>query len=96
MPLEQRLGQIEKKLKPLPKGPKYEPQYMDLFDFPKETVVTALGVLKDVTGDYQCILKLNQIENANLNEYIALNHLTPAQLYDLMVTSGGLSDVLRP
>jgi hypothetical protein len=84
--LERRLRQIEDRLNPKAKGPKCEPQYMDLLDFSKETVVAALGILKDV-GGYQLMLRTKELAVANKEELDTLNKLTPGQFYDLMVNN---------
>jgi len=67
-------------------GAKYERQYLNLLDFPKETVIGALGVLKDA-GGYQLMLSPEVLETVSEEELNALNNLTPGQLYDLMVIS---------
>ena len=83
--LERRLRQIEDRLKPQPRSPKYEPQCMGLLDFPKATVVAALDILKD-TGGYQLMLRPEELAAANKEELDALNKLTPGQFYDLILT----------
>jgi len=53
---------------------------MGLLDFPKATVVAALGILKDA-GGYQLMLRPEELAVANKEELDALNKLTPGQFY---------------
>jgi len=84
MALEQRLRNIEERLKRQMRGTKCEPQYIDLLDLPKEMIVETFRILKESTQGCQCMLKLDQIEGANSSEYIPFDQFTPEQLYDLM------------
>ena len=85
MAFEQRLRQIENRLKRQPGGHKYEPEYMDLLDLPKETVIDTLGVLKDA-GGYQLMFRQEQVAMVSKDELNALNKLTPGQFYEMMLT----------
>ena len=80
MKLEQRLRKVEEKLKPPPKVSEYEPRYIEI---PKETVVAALGILKDV-GGYQFMLGAKYRDAASDEELVALNRLTPSEFYNMM------------
>ena len=85
MALEQRLKQIEIRLKKQPRVPHYEAKYVDLFDFPKDTVIGALSTIKDA-GGYQLMFKPELVAIASENEISALNTLTPDPFYEMMVT----------
>jgi len=83
--LEQRLRQIEKILKPLPEVSIYKPEYIDLLDLPKETVIAAFGILKDA-GGYQLMFRKEQVAMVSEDERNSLNNLTPDQFYEMMLT----------
>jgi hypothetical protein len=60
-----------------------EPEFIDLLDLPKETVIGAFGVLKEAMQG-QCMLRLDPSENGRQAEYIPFDQFTPEQIYDLM------------
>jgi hypothetical protein len=87
--LESRLKKIEGRLNMQSKYPATEPEFIDLLDLPKDTVIGALGILKDATGGFQCMLKQDQIERASSNQFVTLDQLTPDQFYSLMLAQRG-------
>ena len=94
--LENRLRQIEDKLKMQLEMSKGEPQYLDLLELPQETVVDTFRVLKEATGGYQCLVVREQIATAD-QEDNDLDELTPEQLYNILkpqqATKGNLLQV---
>jgi hypothetical protein len=92
MALAQRLRQIEKKLKPPPESPKEQP--MRLRDIPKETIVGAFAVLRDV-GGYELGLGAYYRQQASEEEIAALNQLSPGEFYDMMFCEDDGSEIRK-
>ncbi|MGA9047684.1 MAG: hypothetical protein WB588_01700 [Dehalococcoidia bacterium] len=86
MTLEQRLKRIEIKLSQQPEKIG-QPGCRTIFDLPKETVVGAFAIHKELFGGYHLILEENPTED-DIERYAALNQLEPEQFYDLMVRQG--------
>ena len=83
MALEQRLRQIEIRLKQQPKVPHTEPQNKDLLHIPKETEIEAFGIIKEA-GGYQLMFRPEEVAMMSKDELSELNQLTPVQFYEMI------------
>ena len=86
MTLAQRLKRIEIKLRQQPENVG-QPGCRTIFDLPKETVIGAFAIHKELFGGYHLILEENPTED-DIERYAALNQLDPDQFYDFMVRHG--------
>ena len=85
MALEQRLRQIEIRLKQQQRVPHDEPQCKDLLNIPKETEIEAFGIIKDA-GGYQLMFRPEEVAMMSKDEISELNQLTPVQFYEMIYT----------
>ncbi len=83
MTLEQRLKRIEIKLSQQPENV-VQAGCRTIFDLPKETVVGAFAIHKELFGSYHLILDENPSED-DIERYATINQLEPEQFYDLML-----------
>ncbi len=82
--VERRLKHLEDRLERQAACTKSEPRHMEI---PRETVIAAFDMLKDVGGgSYQYLLSPDELAAITKEELDELNQLTPAQLYDLMIS----------
>lgn len=81
--LKNRLRQVEMRFKTQIGNRVTKPEFINLFDLPRETVIGAFDVLKDAMLG-QGMLKLDRSESTNQTEYISFDQFMPEQLYDLM------------
>jgi len=82
MALEQRLRQIEIRLKQQQRVMHDEPH---LLNIPKETEIEAFGIIKDA-GGYQLMFRPEEVAMMSKDEISELNQLTPVQFYEMIYT----------
>jgi hypothetical protein len=86
MKLEQRLRRIELILSLCPENAS-RPECRTILDLPKETVVEAFAIHKELFGGYHLILAENPTAE-DIERLSIINELMPEEFYDLMVRHG--------